>query len=304
MGNLINYAERWERQLLQTFIDNSYIAPFVASNVKFLDAKTFHFTTMTTSGYKTHGLGGGWNRGKITQTDHPYTLEHDRDVEFFVDKREVDESNQTASIQNISNQFTITQSTPENDSYFFSKVAATAIEKNLATQTATGAWDAGNVVKKLKAIIKEVKRYKNSGLILYVCSEIMDALSLAEDFKRTIDVAAIVEGGKSIQTRITTLDGTPLVEIIDDDRFYTAFDYTEGFAPATGAYKNNVVAATPQTTLFVPKFSSIYFFAPGQHTQGDGYLYQNRSFSDAFIFPNGKDGKIDSIFVDYDTTSV
>lgn len=28
------------------------------------------------------------------------------------------------------------------------------------------------------------------------------------------------------------------------------------------------------------KISSIYFFAPGAHTQGDGYLYQNRNLSD------------------------
>ena len=35
--------------------------------------------------------------------------------------------------------------------------------------------------------------------------------------------------------------------------------------------------------------------------KGDSYLYQNRAFSDVFTFPNGKDGKIDSIYVDTDT---
>ena len=51
----------------------------------------------------------------------------------------------------------------------------------------------------------------------------------------------------------------------------------------------------------MPKIASIYNFAPGTHTEGDGYLYQNRAFSDVFTFPNGKDGKIDSIYVDTDT---
>lgn len=38
--------------------------------------------------------------------------------------------------------------------------------------------------------------------------------------------------------------------------------------------------------------------------KGDGYLYQNRSLSDVFVFPNGRDGKIDSIYVDVDTAEV
>ena len=54
----------------------------------------------------------------------------------------------------------------------------------------------------------------------------------------------------------------------------------------------------------MPKISSIYYFNPGTHTEGDGYLYQERELSDVFTFPNGKDGKVDSVFVDTDTTAV
>ena len=69
----------------------------------------------------------------------------------------------------------------------------------------------------------------------------------------------------------------------------------------TGAHKINVLVACLETCKTVPKISSIYFFEPGAHTKGDGYLYQNRSLSDTFVLPNGLDGKIDSIFVDVDT---
>ena len=77
----------------------------------------------------------------------------------------------------------------------------------------------------------------------------------------------------------------------------------EGLAN-TGAHKINVLVACGETCKTVPKISSIYFFAPGTHTKGDGYLYQNRSLSDTFVFPNGKDGKVDSVFVDTDTAAV
>ena len=65
-----------------------------------------------------------------------------------------------------------------------------------------------------------------------------------------------------------------------------------------------MLAATPLTTKMVSKIESIYFFAPGEHTQGDGYLYQNRAHYDTFVFPNGKDGNIDSVAVDVDTSEV
>ena len=112
----------------------------------------------------------------------------------------------------------------------------------------------------------------------------------------------IAEGGVGIETRITDIDGVTLIEVIDDERFYDKFDFTDGFVPvASTSHKINVLIASPLTVKTVPKISSIYYFNPGQHTEGDGYLYQDRSLSDTFIFPNGKDNKIDSIYVDVDT---
>lgn len=104
MANL-NYAEQWSPELLEILMQGTLTSPFVTSNVRWLDAKTFHFTQMSTSGYKNHNRKGGWNTGTYDQKDIPYTLTHDRDVEFMVDKADVDETNATASIQNISRVF-------------------------------------------------------------------------------------------------------------------------------------------------------------------------------------------------------
>ena len=166
----------------------------------------------------------------------------------------------------------------------------------------------------------KLRRYKaNGSLIMYVRSEIMDALEQSTEFTRKIEMTQIAEGGMGIETRVTDIDGVPIMEVIDDERFYDAFDWEPeggGFAPlkkvaadqehsveaVTGAHKINVLVACGQTCKTVPKINSIYYFEPGAHTKGDGYLYQNRSFSDVFVFPNGRDGKIDSIYVDVDTT--
>lgn len=125
MPNL-NYAQVWEPELLEILMQGTLTSPFVTSNVKWLDAKTFHFTQMSTSGYKNHNRNGGWNKGDYTQKDVPFTLTHDRDISFLVDKADVDETNATASIQNISRTFEQTQVVPETDALFFAKVAQAA----------------------------------------------------------------------------------------------------------------------------------------------------------------------------------
>lgn len=307
----LNYAETYSPELLEILMQGTLTSPFVTDNVRWLDAKTFHFTQMSTSGYKNHKRDGGWNRGSYAQTDIPFTVTHDRDVEFLVDKAEVDETNKTASIQNISRVFEQTQVVPETDALFFSKVAAAAKKVDgYHSETAATAYTVDNTFSKLKKILSagKLRRYKANGtLIMYVTSAIMDNLESSKEFTRKIEMTQIAEGGLGIETRVTDIDGVPIMEVIDDERFYDEFNWEPsngGFEAKTGAHKINVLIVCGQTCKTVPKISSIYFFDPGAHTLGDGYLYQNRSLSDVFVFPNGRDGKVDSVYVDTDTVAV
>ena len=354
MANTVNYAEVWQPELLEIMMQNTMCTPFITANVRWLDAKTFHFTQMSTSGFKKHSRNGGWNRGEFKQTDVPFTVQHDRDIEFLVDKADVDESDATASIQNISKVFTQTQASTEKDALFFSKVAATA--KGLDgyhSATAIGDYTKDNVFGKLKGMLAagKLRRYKAQGaLIMYVTSAIMDLLEQSSDFTRNIVITQVADGGTGLETRVTDIDGVPVMEVIDDEVFYDSFNFDGedgGFVPSAtvyavtkdtalttgktyytksgekytavagpkaadiatyyeasgGSHAINVLIATPTTTKLVPKISSIYYFNPGAHTEGDGYLYQERELSDVFTFPNGRDGKIDSVYVDVDTAA-
>mgnify|MGYP000020706937 FL=1 len=313
----LNYAQVWEPELLEILMQGTLTSPFITSNVKWLSARTFHFTQMSVSGFKNHNRNGGWNRGSYAQTDHEYTVTHDRDIMFLVDKADVDETNATVSIKNISEIFEQTQAVPETDALFFSKVAQAAQKvTGYHSSTASSDYTKANVFSKLKGFLAagKLRRYKaNGSLIMYVSSAIMDLLELSTDFTRKIEMTQIAEGGMGIETRVTDIDGVTLMEVVDDERFYDSFNWEVeegGFAPVkkdtgksvTGSHKINVLIACGQTCKTVPKISSIYYFDPGTHTEGDGYLYQNRSFSDVFVFPNGKDGKVDSVYVDVDTT--
>lgn len=301
----LNYAEVWSPELLAIKIQETLTSPFIVPNVKWLGAKTFHFTQMSTSGFKTHSRDGGWNRGTVTQTDNEFKVEFSRDIEFLIDKADVDETNATASIENIAKVFQMTQVAPEHDAYFFSKVAQNAIAANLHSETAASDYTVNNVFTKLKQQLARVKRYRRSN-IMYVASWIMDLLELSKELAKKVELTQVADGGIGIETRVTFIDGVPILECIEEDRFYDKFNFEPelgGFEPIEGeSRKINTLIASTEMVITVPKISSIYYFEPGTHTEGDGWLYQHREDYDTFVFPNGKDNKIDSVFVDVDTS--
>ena len=287
MANAINYAERYQTELDQVLRQAMLTNVIETPNVNWLSAKTFHVPTVSVTGYQDHSRQGGWNRGDVTVTHEPYTLQFDRDVEFFVDQMDVDESNQAASAANITRVFLTEHAGPEIDAYRFGKMATHAINQGNSTAETVTPTD---VFQRLKQDILKVRKYGPSNLIAFISSEAMDALERSEEFTRNINVQ---NQGTAIETRVTSVDGVQLIEVWDVDRFNTQHDFTSGFVPAGDpinwliVYKGAIIAKA--------KLNSIYMFAPGQHPEGDGYLYQNRLYHDLFVLSQKADGIVVSV---------
>lgn len=282
MANAINYAEQYQTELDQVLVQSMLTNELETPNVNWLGARTFHVPTVGVTGYQNHSRNGGWNRGDVTVTHEPYTLSFDRDVEFFVDRMDVDESNTAASAANITRVFLTEKAGPEVDAYRFSKMATRAISEGNNTEESVANID---VYDRLKQDILKVRKYGPSNLIVYMSSAAMDGLERSDKFTRNISVQ---NEGTAIETRVTSLDGVSLVEVWDAERFNTQHDFTSGFA-ATGQSINWVVV-NRGSVIAKTKLNSIYLFEPGQHTQGDGYLYQNRMYHDLFVMKNKADG--------------
>lgn len=296
-----SYAEKWMPKILEIVTARSYTSPFMvpASDIGFYNAKTFHFTTIAMSGYKEHSRDGSWNKGTITSADVTFTLQHDRDIEFFVDKRDVDETNLALAMQNLTARFTATQQVPEQDALFFERVTKAATTASLSSETDIATVTPENVLEYLKKLTRRgnIGLYKPlTKFVIYVRPEIMDALELCKEFNRIIDVTKI--GGNGLDTRITSWNNFTIVEVEDLSRFYSEYDYADGFKPKSSTAKQlNAVVCSPYTVKTINKIATILVFEPGEHTQGDGFLYQDRRHFDTIILPNG-DGKVDSIAVD------
>lgn len=147
---------------------------------------------------------------------------------------------------------------PEKDALFFSKVAATAQSLDgYHSQTAAADFTKATVFGKLKSMLAagKLRRYKaKGGLIMYVSSAIMDALEQSSEFTRNIVVTQVADGGTGIETRVTDIDGVPVMEVIDDEVFYDSFDFSPdggGFEPAADNYvltKDTAIASARPIT--------------------------------------------------------
>lgn len=287
MANAINYAAKYQTELDQFIKQSTITNALETQSVNWLSAKTFHVPSLTVGGFKNHSRNGGFNRGDVTVTHEPYTLAFDRDVEFFVDRMDVDESNQAASAANATREFIRTQAGPEVDAYRFSKLATKA--KSVTGQFTAENITVANVVTGLKRDIAKVRKFGTANLIVYVSSAVMDAIELYKEGKGSISLSG---EGTALETRVTTLDGVRLIEVFDADRFHTSFNFTAGFVPATGSFAINWLVVYKGAVVAKTKQNSVYLFEPGQHTDGDGYLYQNRMYHDLFVLKNQAAGVV------------
>ena len=118
------YAETFTSLLQQKYAKELCSDALTQSHpeVKFINAQTIKLPRMTVSGYKDHTRTPGFNTGTLSNDWEPKKLEHDRDIEFWIDPMDIDETNLTLSVANIQNTFETEQSIPEKDSYRFSKI--------------------------------------------------------------------------------------------------------------------------------------------------------------------------------------
>ncbi|MEJ9210117.1 hypothetical protein [Bacillus smithii] len=295
MPNAINYVDMYQEGLDQALVQGALTADLeaAAGTLNFLNAKTFKVQHLSVSGYKPHTRTKGYNEGSVTTTEDLYTLDQDRDIEFFVDKADVDESNQAASAANITRIFTQEHATPEIDAYRFSKLATLAqqYQDSLGTQLAKPyaqelALTTDNVYGAIKDAIFPIRKYGPQNIIVYVSSETMDLLERSKDFTRKIDVT---NNNGTIESRVTSIDGVELREVWAEERFKTEFDFTEGFVPTANAKDIQVLGVVKPNIIAKAKFNSVYLFAPGQHTEGDGWLYQNRIYHGLFVLKHKQD---------------
>lgn len=280
---VLNYVTQFHTRILDMYGHELISDALYHSNedIKIVGAKDIKLPRLTVSGYKDHNRNAlGYNSGNYSNDFETKSLDHDRDIEFFVDPMDVDETNQIVSIANIQARFEKRQAIPELDCYTFSKLYTEAVR--------VGATIKNNVITAANILADfddNCEAFEDAGVplsrcILYCTAAYKKALKNAEGIQRTLEVS----GGKgTIDRRVHSLDDLGEIKTVPLERFKTAYDFTEGYqADATGK-QINYMLIDPEAQVSRVKYAYINTYTPGHDSRtADNYLYQNRRYNGTF----------------------
>ena len=281
MSNVINYAEQFSQFLVQKYEAESRSYGLLQSNpqVQWINAKTIKLPVISLTGYKDHDRNRlAFNTGSLENKWEPKTLSFDRDVEFFIDAMDVDETNIVASVANIQSVFETEQAIPESDAYRFSKLYADFVTYGGTVDTT--ALTTANI---LEWFDTEMSKMDDAGVyeegrLLYVTPAVHKILKEAEGLTRMLNVNP---NNGSIYRNVHQLDDVEIIRV-PSARFKTAYDFTEGFTP-TGE-QINAILVHPSAVVARERYDYIKMFAPGSDSRvGSSYVYQNRKYQDLFV---------------------
>ena len=286
MANVINYATQFQQDLAQKYSRELLTAALTTDNLTFTGGKTVKVPFLTLKGFKDHSRSGGFNRQNVSNDYQTMTLSHDRDVEFFVDSMDIDETNQAVSAANLTNTFEEQFAIPEIDCYRISKMYAdwTATGKTAVSTALTN----NNVLSIYDSWMEAMDEAEvpMSGRILYVTPAVNKLIKTAAEVNRYIEVS---DSKGNINRNVRSLDDAEIV-VIPSSRMKTVYNFSDGFTPGSGAKQVNMLLVHPQSVIACVKHKYIRLWPEGSHTEGDGYLYQNRQYSDLFVIAKKANG--------------
>jgi len=279
MANNVNYATIFGAQLAQKYARELLTSGLTTENVNFFGGNTVKLPFLSLRGYKNHSRDGGFNRQAVENRNMTKVLTHDRDVEFFVDSMDVDETNQVLAATNLTNVFETEHAIPETDAYRISKIYQDFV--GLDGEVDDRVLTKENVLEVYDEYMQRMdeEEVPQAGRILYVTPAVNKLLSQSAELGRIMNV---LDDGGAVNRAVRMLDEVQVV-VVPSGRMRTAYDFSDGFVPLANAGQIHMMLVAPSSVIAVNKHSYIKLWAPGTHTQGDGYLYQNRQYGDLFV---------------------
>ena len=279
----VNYAAEYSRALAQAYPYLSYFAAIWASEnsnrYRPGMGKTMYIPSVTTSGavdVNRNQINGTFNRN-WNNAWQAVELQMDREWNTLVDPMDLTETDDVASIANITRAFVELQKVPEMDAFLASKLASFASAfGGISTQSLTSAtilteWD--NALEYMTN-----QRVNRDRLVAYMTPGTYKLLKQATGLTRFIEVT---NGIQAVDRNVARLDGVTVVEV-PADMMKTAYDFTEGWAVGASAAQINFMLVDPMAVAAPIKYETAMMSAPTAQSKGK-YLYYERYYYGAFI---------------------
>ena len=282
----INYASKYSQALAQAY---PYVLHFAAlrstendARYKWDGAKTIMIPSLTTTGR----VDGDRDTIGIAKRNYDNsweskTLSNFRTWSTLVHPMDIDETNQVASIQNITKVFNEEQKFPEMDAYMVSKLYADWIAAGATADTT--AITEENILQIFDGYMEAMDEANvpKNGRILYVTPTINGILKRAVENSRRIK-----NGDANIKRAVDSLDEVQ-IEKVPSTLMKTSYDFSVGYKPASGAKQINMLLVHPSAVITPEKYTFAQLDPPSATTNGK-YYYFEESYDDTFLLTKRK----------------
>lgn len=286
----LNYAADYQQTLAQAF---PYTLNFGAlystpnnTRFRFKGGNTVELPVITAAGRvdaDRDSIGSA-----VRQYDNSWeekTLSHQRCWSTLVHPQDVDQTDYSATIRNITRVFNDEQKFPEMDAYAVSAIydqwtdgGKTATRETLTSSNVLSVFD------KLMEDMSEA-RVPVAGRILYVTPAVMNLLKNVSAISRSFDV---LKSDGQINRCVAMLDGVQVIEV-PSALMKTAYDFTSGWEVDDDAEQISMLLIHPESVITPVSYQFARLDPPSAVTGGK-YVYYEESFEDVFVLAQRLDG--------------
>ena len=291
----INYAVDYARELANAYPYLSYFPELWASpnNTKYkpVNGKTVMIPSMTVSGARAvdrNQIDGKFNRNFNNELQ-PVKMEMDREWDTLVDPMDIQQTNQVATIANITQTFNQFQKIPEMDAYMASKLAGFATQFGTVDSTSL---TKDNILETWDGYLAYMvnQRINRDRLVAYMTPDAYKLLKEAAGITRFIDAGT---GIRNVDRNVGKLDGV-LIREVPTDIMQTVFDFTVGWQAGDSAQTINMLLVDPMAIITPVVYETSMMSAPSAQSKGK-WLYYERYYYDVFSLNNRRAGVLANI---------
>lgn len=291
----INYATAYQLGLQQRYSANGLLYSQRLWNspsnslIKFTGAKTVKLPKLLiTSGRKDR------NRRTITTAEanysndwETYELTNERYWSTLVDPSDVDETNQTVSIANITKVYNDEEKIPEMDKQMFSSLYDRKVTLSGEDSITELELTTANILDTFDTLMTEMDEAEvpAEGRVLYLTPTVRKILKEAEGISRSLSVQS---NTGVIDRRVMRLDEVEILPV-PSARFKTLYDFTDGAKDVDGAQQISMMLIHIPCMAAPQKYDFVALDEPSAKTAGN-WLYYEQSYDDVLLFETKADG--------------
>lgn len=284
----LNYAVHYQQALEQNFPYVLYFGALYSTpnngRFKWVNAKTIEIPSITTTGRVDSDRDTIQTASRNYDNSwEPKTLTNQRKWSTLVHPADVDQTNQVASIQNITRTYNDEQKFPEMDCYTISKIFADWTEQG--EKESTTVLTEENILKEFDAFMQSMDeaRVPGRGRILYVTPAINTIIKNAKEITRTLNLN---NNNATLKREVSRIDEVEIVPV-PPELMKTKYDFTRGWKPTEDARQIRMVLIHPLAVITPISYQFSQLDPPSAGSEGK-WVYFEESYEDVFILNKKK----------------